>query len=330
MIKLFSWAMVTVAVVLSFIPSCAPPAEAPPQYILRMGIIPTQSCLPYLVMKEKGLDKKYGLELISTEFPGGDPVIAAIVAGKLDMGIGGSISVLTAAENGMIPGKIVPVAAINLVDAEHPFIGVVVSHSINGWKDLEGRQIAINAVNSPNMAGIKGRLQIEGVKDYKLPILSFANMGLAVADGTVDAATLVEPYLTQSLLRNDGKFLDWIVGGPPFEKMQMTMLYFNGGLYRSNPQAVKAFLRAYVDALDWIAANKDESRAIIGKMMKLSNEVTQKMRLMNFSRDGRNNPELLDSMQPVLISVGMLKEPIPASKLYDETLLVEVLKERNR
>jgi ABC-type nitrate/sulfonate/bicarbonate transport system substrate-binding protein len=330
MIKLFSLAMVIFAVTLVITPACTPSAEAPPQYRLRMGIIPTQSCLPYLVMKERGLDKKYGLELISTEFPGGDPVIAAIAAGKLDMGIGGSISVLTAAENGMIPGKIVPVAAINLVDAEHPFIGVVVSHSINGWKDLEGKQIAINAVNSPNMAAIKGRLQIEGVKDYKLPILSFANMGLAVADGTVDAATLVEPYLTQSLLRNDGKFLDWIVGGPPFEKMQMTMLYFNGDIYRNNPQEVKAFLRAYVDALDWIAANKDESRAIIGKMMNLSNEVTQKMRLMNFSLDGRNNPQLLESMQPVMINVGMLKAPIPANRLYDETLLNEVLRERNR
>jgi NitT/TauT family transport system substrate-binding protein len=155
-------------------------------------------------------------------------------------------------------------------------------------------------------------------------------MGLAVAGGTVDAATLVEPYLTQSLLRNDGKFLDWIVGGPPFEKMQMTMLYFNGNLYRSNPQAVKAFLRAYVEALEWIGNNPAESRAIIGKMMNLSNEVTQKMRLMNFSLDGRNNPELLESMQPVLISVGMLKAPIPAGRLYDETLLIEVLRERNR
>jgi NitT/TauT family transport system substrate-binding protein len=330
MFKLFSWAMVICAATIVIIPACAPPAEAPLQYSLRMGIIPTQSCLPYLVMKEKGLDKKYGLELITTEFPGGDPVVAAVAAGKLDLGIGGSISVLTAAGDGLIPDKLVPVASINLVDPEHPFIGVVVSHSINGWKDLEGKQIAINAVNSPNMAGIKGRLQLEGVKDYKLPILSFANMGLAVAGGTVDAATLVEPYLTQSLLRNDGKFLDWIVGGPPFEKMQMTMLYFNGNLYRSNPQAVKAFLRAYVEALEWIGNNPAESRAIIGKMMNLSNEVTQKMRLMNFSLDGRNNPELLESMQPVLISVGMLKAPIPAGRLYDETLLIEVLRERNR
>ncbi len=42
----------------------------------------------------------------------------------------------------------------------------------------------------------------------------------------------------------------------------------------------------------------------------------------------RNDPVLLGSMQPVLVEAGILKAPIPASQLYDETLLNEVLSER--
>jgi ABC-type nitrate/sulfonate/bicarbonate transport system substrate-binding protein len=50
---------------LIMLPSCTP-ADPAPQYNLRIGYIATQSCLPYLVIKEKGLDKKYGLQLTVT------------------------------------------------------------------------------------------------------------------------------------------------------------------------------------------------------------------------------------------------------------------------
>jgi NitT/TauT family transport system substrate-binding protein len=313
--------------VTAVVASCAP---APPEqkYALRLGILATQSGLPYYVIQEKGLDRKYGVQLTATEYPGGEAIIDAMTAGRLDLGIGGSVSILAAAENGLVPDRIVPVAAINLVDPEHPFIGVLVSHSIKSWQDLKGKKIAVNAVISPNAAAIKGRLLLESVQDYDLVIMSFANMGLAVADDTIAAAAIVEPYLTQSLLRKDGKFLDWIVGGPPFETMQMTMLSFEAGLHRDHPQAVKAFLRAYLEAMQLITGNPGEARVIIGRRMNLANDVTQKMRLMDFSADGLNNPAALESMQPVLIKTGMLKAPIPVSRLYDETLLRQVLTER--
>jgi NitT/TauT family transport system substrate-binding protein len=193
---------------------------------------------------------------------------------------------------------------------------------------LKGGQIATNAIYSPLTAAIKGRMQIEGVTDYKLVIMSIANMGLAVADETIDAAALVEPYLTQSLLRGDGKLLGWIAGGPPFEKMEVTMLIFNSGYYRSNPQTVKAFLRAYLDAMEWINREPGEARLMIGRKLNLSEDVTQKIWMMIFPPDGRNDASILESMQQVMVNTGMLKASIPAGRLYDETLLNEVLKER--
>jgi hypothetical protein len=42
----------------------------------------------------------------------------------------------------------------------------------------------------------------------------------------------------------------------------------------------------------------------------------------------RDDPALLESMQPVLVKAGLLKALIPVQKLYDETLLEEVLKEQ--
>lgn len=327
--KLPGLALISVLISALSLTTCTTP-QPTPQNDLRIGYIGTQSCLPYLVIKDKGLDRKYGFELTGKEYPSGEALNSDTIAGKLDVGITGTVSVINAAETGLIPDKIVSVAACNFVDIDHPYMGMLVSNSINNWQDLKGKQIATNAIYSPTTAAIKGRMQIEGVSDYRVVIISIANMGLAVADETIDAAALVEPYLTQSILRKDGKLLGWIVGGPPFEKMEVTMLIFNAGYYHSNPQAVKAFLRAYLDALDWINKEPGAARLMIGQKLKLSEEVTQKILMMAFPPDGHNDPSVLESMQQVLVSTGMLKAVIPTGKLYDETLLLEVLRERNR
>lgn len=321
-------AVVTLTLVVMAL-SCAPPAPAQ-WYVLRIGYISTQSCLPYLAIKELGLDKKYGFELIGTQYPSGEALNSDTMGGKQEAGITGTIAVINAAETGSVPDKIIVVAACNFVDSDHPYMGMLVSNSISNWQDLKGKQIATNAYYSHVTAAIKGRMQIEGVKDYKLVIMSIPNMGLAVADETIDAAALVEPYMTQSLLRKDGKLLGWIVGGPPFEKMEVTMLIFNSGYYRSNPQSVKAFLGAYLDALEWINRKPGQARLMIGRKLNLSEEVTQKILIMAFPPDAHNNPDILESVQQVLVSTGMLKASIPPSSLYDETLLNEVLLERNR
>jgi NitT/TauT family transport system substrate-binding protein len=203
-----------------------------------------------------------------------------------------------------------------------------VANSVASWQDLKGQQIATNTMNSPNTAAIKVRLQMEGISDYNFVLISFANMGLAVAGGNVAAAAMTEPYLTQSLLRNDGESLGWIVGGPPLDRMELAVWVFDASLYQGQPQAVKAFLRAYLEALKWISDNPDDARRMIGERLNLSSEVSQKMSVPRYSLDGRNDPALLESMQPVLVEAGLLKAPIPASQLYDETLLDEVLSER--
>jgi len=304
----------------------SPPAQ---QFTLRIGFFPVQDYLPYFVMQEQGFDKRHGVEWVEkTPYAGGAAVIEDIAAGGLDMGIAGSVPVLSAAERGLIPGKVVVVAANNFADPDHPGSGLLVAPSVNTWKDLQGQFIAVNAVNSILGAAIKGRLKQEGVRQHSIVEIPLPNMGLAVAGGNVAAATMYEPFLSQSLLRGDGKLLGWIIGGPPFERMETSMFVFSGDLYRGNSQAVKAFLRAYLQALRWISENPAATRAILVKRLGLTKEVGQKVSLLRWPMDARNDPALLDSMQPLLVNIGMLKAPIPAGRLYDETLLNEVLEEK--
>jgi ABC-type nitrate/sulfonate/bicarbonate transport system substrate-binding protein len=83
-----------------------------------------------------------------------------------------------------------------------------------------------------------------------------------------------------------------------------------------------------MEACHWIEKNPEAARTILGKKLSLTPEVVKNVRMMRWPPDMRDDPALLENMQPVLINAGLLKAPIPASQLYDETLLNEVLSEK--
>lgn len=326
--KTFGEVLVIAFSALFLLASCTPSKPAP-QFKLRIGNIATLSSLPLFVMQEQGFDIKNGLQLEVIPYPSGESIINDIAAGSLDVSISiGSVPALSAAERGIFPGKMLSVAATSFADPQHPGSGVLAGASVASWQDLKGQQIAVQAINSLQGASIKGRLLKEGVSGYTLVEITFPNMGLAVAGGNVAAATMTEPFLTQSLLRKDGKLLGWVIGGPPFERMEYTITVCSSSLYRNNPQAVKAFLRAHLQAIKWIDHNPTDARLILTRQLSLNPEIGQKIKLLRFPLDARHDPALLESMQPLLRDVGVLKTQIPAHKLYDETLLEEVLKEK--
>lgn len=308
--------------------ACGPSPPPTPQFMLRIGLATTQEYIPYFVMQERGFARHHGLQFKEASYPGGTPIINAMAAGSVDVSYVGSIPILTATERGLIPEKAIPIAANNFADPEHPGVAVLVGRSINTWKDLGGKQVAVSVKDGLNATAFRGRLIAEGVKDYSLVEIPFANMGLAVAGGNVEAAVVSEPFLTQSLLRGDGKLLGWIIGGPPFERIEFSLVVFRAEFHRENPEGVKAYLRAHLEAVRWMGQNPQAARSLLAKRLDLTREVGEKINLLRWDPDARNDPALLDSMQPMLVQLGMLKALIPAKGLYDERLLDGVLAER--
>lgn len=328
--KPFMWnrRFVTVALLMTVaLTGCEKPA--PPPVTMRIGVYPLQSFLPYYVMQEQGFDKKNGLSFKESALAGGAGAIEAMVAGTIDLcPVVSIMPMLTAAEKGLVPDKIAPVATNDIADAEHPGTGVLVAHAVQRWRDLDARQIASNVDNSIPSAALQARLRQEGVSGYSLVAIPFANRGLALAGGNVAAAVMSEPYLTQSLLRGDGKLLDWIIGGAPFERAVYTSIVFSAEFLRRNPEGVKAYLRAHLAAVHWIEAHPEQARRVLARRFNLSQEVSAKVRLTHWPVDARSDPAMLDQNQQVLIQYGFLKRSVDSSRLHDETLLTEVRKEK--
>ena len=326
--KLLGLALAGMLVVAFSLAACKPVAP-PQQFTLRIGVVGTLSSLPYYVMLDQDFDKQNGLTITETIYQSADLIFKAIAEGSIDgSSSGGIVSVVLAAQDGIIPDKITAVSANSFADPEHPIIGVVAANSVSNWKDLEGQYIGVPSKTSMFAACVIARLQQEGVKKYTLVDISVSNTGLAIASGNIAAGVMAEPYITQSLLRKDGRLLDWIIGGKPFEKMEYTANVFTTNIVRNNPGAVKAYLRAHMEACRWIEKNPDAARSVLGRKLSLTPEVVRDVRMMRWPSDMRNDPVLLESMQPVLVETGILKAAIPSGRLYDEKLLNEVLTEK--
>jgi NitT/TauT family transport system substrate-binding protein len=291
---------------------------------------PTQDLLPFFIVQEQEIDKAGGIQLEPRATAGGAVAIEAMVAGTLDLcSAVGTVPLMTAAQRGLVPRSIVHVAANDFTDEHHRAVAVMASASVRDCRDLAGRQIAVNARDSVSAAAVVGRLETQGVHDYALVEIPFANMGLAVSGGNVAAAARNEPFYTQSLLRGDGKLLDWVMGGgPPFVRSQVTVIVFSADFVRQSPQHAKAYLRAHLRAVAWINANVERARALLARRLELTPDVGARFNLLRWPADARNDPALLDGMQPLLVRTGFLAAALPARRLYDETLLDQVLAER--
>jgi NitT/TauT family transport system substrate-binding protein len=296
---------------------------------LRIGVVETINALPFYVMRDQGFDKQFGLNITETTFQSGDLLINSIAEGSQDGSpCGGTVNIILAKQMNLIPEKIIAVSANAFADPEHPITGVVVADSISSWKDLTGQNIGVPSKTSMFAAALVGRLHQEGVINYNLIEISISNTGLAIAGGNIAAGAMAEPYLTQSLLRKDGKFLDWIIGGKPFDSIEYTTNIFSTSLVKNHPEIVKAYLRAQRRSCQWMEQNPEATRTIMARRLALTSEVVKQVRMMSWPVDMRNDPLSLESVQSLLIEIGAIKNPVSGNQLYDETLLNEVLSEK--
>lgn len=322
--------MVRAAVAMVLVAACSSSATKSPAKTetLRLGVIEVSDNLPSFVMSELGLAAREGLRLVESVEIGGAAAIRSMEADKIDVTTGVGIPPMyEAAVNGTVPATVVGVASGLFADPEHLYAAVVVPNDVESWQDLAGRPVAVNAPVSLGGGAVPICWRSEGLPTPDLVELPFRNMGLALRTGDVGAAAMFEPFVTQSVLRGDGRILGWILGGEPMVRVQATMAVMRTALLRERPAAVRAFLRAYVRALQWINTHGQEARELLARRLNLSPEVATAMHMQRWAPDGKHAPE------QVVPIIEMLAESqgtprIDPGVLYDDRPLESALAER--
>lgn len=316
------------AAALALVAACSGPERPRASLQLRFGVLLAADQLPYFVIRAKGFDTAHGLSITETVLRGGPAVLAGLAAGTLDAGYPDSVPVLNASRAGLVPDAVTVVGAVAFTDPQHLALALVVGEGITGWSSLAGQAVAINQPDTIGDIAVRERLRQEGVTRTRFVSIASPNQGLAIAGGNVAAAAMMEPFITQSLLRGDGHVLDWIVGGgEPFPQSEEAVIAVSRAYRSAHPDAVKAFLRAHLDAVAWIQAHEREARDLFSQRLGLPSDIGRRMHLVRFARDARNDPALLGRTREVMVGLTPLPAPVSIGRLYDETLLDQVLAE---
>jgi NitT/TauT family transport system substrate-binding protein len=214
---------------------------------ITLGLLPILDVASVHVAIKKGYFKEEGLEVEAKYLQGGALAIPGLINGELDIAFGNWVSFFTAeskeAAKAVDGLKLVsdgyqakPEMFLILAKADSP---------IKSPKDLEGKTIAINTFKNIAELTAKATLEANDVDPAKVTFKEFAfgDMEAAVQNGAVDAAFMVEPFISRAQ-RSSGQITVMDAASGPTADIPIAGYAASGKFVKENPNTVAAFQRA--------------------------------------------------------------------------------------
>ncbi|HEX7380558.1 MAG TPA: ABC transporter substrate-binding protein [Nevskiaceae bacterium] len=276
-----------------------------------VGVLNVSDSAPLYLAIQRGIFKQHGLEVSTTPAPSGAQAVSGLVSGGMQFAFGSYVPFIIAAERGI--GLKIAVSADNVNDS---FSRVVVlkSSDIHSVADLKGKKVAVSALVNFGTLAVQVALKSAGLSadDVKLVTVPFPNMAVALTTGQVDAAWLVEPFLTD--LNDTGKIRDLFnpfsgdMANIPAAGYLMTDRYAE-----AHPEIVKAFRAAMTEATEMAVKDPSLIRKVIPTYTKIPAAVAERIALPAYA--STVNPAQLQHLADVMRSYGLLKQKVDTSKL---------------
>jgi len=159
--------------------------------------------------------------------------------------------------------KGVPLQIVYIADFSNGGDVVISQPSIDDIKDLRGKTISVDKLNSFNHIFIVELLSMNGLKESDVNIVPFSasEVPQLLASGAIDAGQTWEPYQSQALA--GGKHLLASTADAP--GIVTDVLMFKTRFIEERPEDVKRILRALFKALDHRKKNPPAAYAIMSK-----------------------------------------------------------------
>jgi ABC-type nitrate/sulfonate/bicarbonate transport system substrate-binding protein len=276
---------------------------------------------------EKGYFQEQGIEVALEQFDTAARMIAPMGAGQLDVGRGTNSAGLFNAIARGVPIKIVANLA-RVIPGINNYALVIrsdLSGEIRSYADLRGRTLAYNGQGTGNEVDVdrvmqKANLTIDDAEAVPMP---FPDMVPALGNGAIDAALLVEPFITLGLQR--GVLARWRDGSDFALGHELSMLMYAPGFAQERPEVARRYMAAYLRGLrDYYEAffggkrNQDE---VIGVLTKYTNikdpNLYKQMAPHGVDPNGRVNVESLKADQEWFLARGQQQARVDMDQAVD-------------
>jgi NitT/TauT family transport system substrate-binding protein len=199
---------------------------------------------PIMMALDKGYLQEQGLDVQIEPIAGAADVVAFLGTGELDLAHGGiSPALFNALERGVTLRVIAP---MNILPLDNGSTQVLVGKDladrgeIRGPADLQGRRVAVNTSGSLVSWQLDKVLEPHGLSilDVERVIVPFPDMPAALANGSVDAAIVIDPWLTRAV--SDGIAARLVTRTVP--GAMTTSMIASGKLVSERPDVARRFI----------------------------------------------------------------------------------------
>lgn len=232
-------------------------AHAAEPVTIRASTIPTTDNAAFEVARAKKFFDAEGVTIDTTPTVGGAAGIPALVAGQIQLASSNIVSIILAASQGLDVEIVVPGDSSGTAPPDLAGMVAKPDSTIQSGKDLEGKRVAVNARNNIIWLYCREWVARTGGDPSKVTFVEvpFPQMLDAVRAGRVDAAMMVEPFLSAGKEQQSVKSVAW-----PFSEVQknipIAQFVATKAYVKDHPDVVGALMRGYDRGVDWADANK--------------------------------------------------------------------------
>ena len=241
--------------------AAANPAAA--QTNVRIGYMPIAEELPKMVANDKGFFKKHALDAELVRFESGPDMGTALLGGSIQIGMIGTPGLVNAAVAGRPLMAIVDNGS-NVVGPSgyEYYTGLVVldKSPVKTLGDLKGKKIAINVLKANSEAQTVMQVlrwnkehpeqKLDLNNDVQFITIPFGSMPTALEQGRVDAASMIEPFMTQLRQKRKVRVVAPVSYALPNWPVSFGIVRLDYG--EKNVNVLEKFLAAWFEAVDWI------------------------------------------------------------------------------
>jgi NitT/TauT family transport system substrate-binding protein len=296
----------------------APGGDALEQTQIDVGLsLKVLAFLPAYVARAQGFWEDEGLDVNIIEFKGDADAVQALAGDAVDV----NVAALQGALNMIKGGQDVRVVwgGMNVAD-----FSWYMQPQYKGWEDLKGKKFAVTSPGSLTELLLKAIAKENGLdpeKDLEIvKVGTTSNAFAALRSGTIDVAFLSPPTKYQAeeegfkLLATQAEEIatDW-----PKE-----VVYAKQEVIDGSPNTMRAFLRGMSEAIDFAAANRDETVRIIADEFKIETKYAERAYdelIPGFVSSGAlPSEDAMSAFWETAVTAGDVTEPWELERWWDD------------
>ena len=248
--------------------------------LVRVSIVPIFVVAPHVVADRFGYFTAEGISVTTQPVQGGTVGIPGLIAGSFDVLYSNSVSVLTALSRGIDLRIIAEGTRIPIKPPDPASLLQRRGAGFHSGKDLEAKVIGINARFDIQWLIAQAWIKQTGgdpskVSYREIPLPAMLD---AIANNQVDAAVLVDPFLTVGLGDPRFELVDWaqskVMPGLP-----SSMWVVSGAFAAAKPNLVDAYVRAFLKGAEWVNAHLGDEAylQLVASYTKTDEKILAKM-----------------------------------------------------